>query len=238
MEKRNIIIISATIVAIIAVLGVIFATGIVDTGILTGQKTAATTNAPAGTTPFDTEFMKGTSVGNVKLVDGKEKFMHSYKDKENKITYNISTVDNSTALMDIYYIQGISNPEQRSFNGQDWNIYFTQAVQGNDTNSDDVMSIIICQSQGKKQGYLVYMIIDHDSKVNTSALNTFGEPYKVFVEPLLKSITLKESNNVPKIYEEFGLTEDQFAEQMGLIQQYKAGNTSALEGTTEEGTTE
>ena len=53
--------------------------------------------------------------------------------------------------------------------------------------------------------------------------------YTDFVEPLLNSITLKESKNVPKIYEEFGLTEDQFAEQMDLIQQVKAGNQSAIQ---------
>ena len=72
------------------------------------------------------------------------------------------------------------------------------------------------------------MIIDADSKVNAT-LNTYGQSYTDFVEPLLKSITLKKSNNVPKIYEQFGLTEDQFAEQMELIQQVKAGNQTALQ---------
>ena len=73
------------------------------------------------------------------------------------------------------------------------------------------------------------MIIDNDSKINAT-LNTYGESYTDFVEPLLESITLKESKNVPKIYEEFGLTKDQFNEQMDLIKEYKAGNTSALKG--------
>ena len=145
------------------------------------------------------------------------------------ITYNISTVDDSEALMEIYYLQGVMNPETRSFNGNDWNIYFSQAVEGNDSNSSDKpMNIIICQSQGEKQGYLIYMIIDADSKVNAT-LNTYGQSYTDFVEPLLKSITLKKSNNVPKIYEQFGLSEDQFAEQMELIQQVKAGNQTALQ---------
>lgn len=221
MENKNIIIIAVAIIAVVAVVGVILATGM-----LNGEE------AVGETTHFKTEFMEGDFVGNVTLKDDKEKFMHSYRDKENKITYNISTVDNATALMDIYYLQGVMNPEQRTFNGEDWNIYFTQAVEGNDTDSDDVMNIIICESQGKKQGYLVYMIIDSDSKVNTSSVSILGEPYKKFVEPLLESITLKESKHVPKIYEEFGLTEDQFAQQMELVQQVKAGNTSALEGTT------
>ena len=218
MENKNFIII-AVVVVIIAVLGVIFATGILnnDDGVKITQ-----------TTPFKTEFMEGNFSGNVSLVNDTEEFMHSYEDKENKITYNISTVDDSKALMDIYYVQGIMHPEKRSFNGQEWNIYFTQAVQGNDTNSSDIMNIVICQAQGEKQGYIIYMIIDAKSKVNAT-LNTYGESYTNFVEPLLNSITLKESKNVPKINDEFGLTEEQFAEQMDLIKQFKAGNTSAIQ---------
>ena len=91
------------------------------------------------------------------------------------------------------------------------------------------MNIIICESQGEKQGYLVYAIFGAKSDVN-STLNTFGESYTDYIEPLLESITLKESKGVPKIYDEFGLTQDEFAQQMELIQEYKAGNASALEG--------
>ena len=218
MENKNFIII-AVVVVIIAILGVVFATGMLNNN--DGNKITQTT-------PFKTDFMEGSFAGKVDLVNDSEKFMHSYEDKENKITYNISTVDDSNALMDIYYIQGVMNPEKRNFNGQDWNIYFTQAVQGNDTNSTDTMNIVICQAQGEKQGYLIYMIIDSKSKVNATQ-NTYGESYTNFVEPLLKSLTLKESKNVPKINEEFGLTEDQFAEQMELVNQVKAGNTSALQ---------
>jgi hypothetical protein len=218
MENKNIIIILVAIIAVIAIAGAIFVSGVFNE-----------TN-DLGSTPFKTNFMEGAFVGNVTLVDGKEKFMHSYKDKEHKITYNISTVDNSTALMDIYSIQGVTNPEERSFNGNDWNIYFTQAIPGNDTSkTNDTMNIIICQSQGEKQGYLIYAIFDGKSDVNSTG-NEFGQSYTDFIKPLLENVTLKKSKNVPAINEEFGLTEDQFAEQMDLSQQYKAGNTSALEG--------
>ena len=219
MDNKNIIMILVAVVAIIAIVGAIFVSGMFN-----GTKETATT-------PFETEFMEGAFVGNVTLKDGKQKFMHSYVDKEHKITYNISTVDNSTALMDIYSVQGVTNPEERSFNGNDWNIYFTEAIPGNDSSAKDnnTMNIIICQSQGKKQGYLIYMIVDSKSDINSTG-NEFGQAYKDFAQPLLESITLKESKNVPKINEEFGLSEDQFAEQMDLIQQIKAGNTSALEG--------
>lgn len=217
MDDKYTIIILVVIVAIIAVVGYAFATGM-----LNGDN-----KGNMQTTPFKTDFMEGSFVGNVSLENGTEKFMHSYEDKQHKITYNISTVDNSTALMDIYYLQGVANPEKRSFNGIDWNIYFNQAIQGNNTNN--TMNIIICQHQGEKQGYLIYAIFDGKSDVDASN-QMFSPAYKDYIEPLLKSISLKESKNVPKIYDEFGLSEDEFAQQMELVHQVKAGNTSALQG--------
>ena len=217
METKNIAIILGVIIVIIAIIGIIFATGI-----LNQEKTVEST------TPFKTSFMEGSFVGNVSLENNDTKYMHSYVDKKHDITYNISTVDNSSALMDIYYLQGVMNPEQRTINGNEWNIYFTQAVPGNGS-SNETMDIVICQSQGEKQGYLLYVIFGTKSDVN-STLNTFGESYTDYIEPLLKSLTLKESKDVPKIYDEFGLTQDQFDQQMELVKEFKAGNTSALEG--------
>ena len=221
MENKNIIIIAVAVIAIVAIAGVIFATGMLN----------GNDNSNKVTSPLKTEFMEGSFTGNVSLENGTQKFMHSYEDKQHHITYNISTVDNSTALMEIYELQGVTNPEERSFNGNDWNIYFTQAVPGNDTNgsSNDTMNIIICQSQGEKQGYLIYAIFDANSDVDASG-KMFSPAYKEYIEPLLKSISLKESKNIPKINEEYGLTEDEFAQQMDLIHQYKAGNLSALDG--------
>ena len=96
-------------------------------------------------------------------------------------------------------------------------------------NTDKPMNIIVCESQGQKQGYLIYMIIDGNSKLNATG-KMYSEAYKDYVEPLLNSITLKESKNVPHVYEEFGLSQDEFNQQMDLVRQYKAGNTSVLEG--------
>lgn len=218
MENKNMIIIVVAIIAVIAIVGGIFLSGMFNE-----------TNTV--TTPFNTTFMEGKFVGNVTLEDDKEEFMHSYEDKEHKIVYNISTIDNSSALMDIYELDGVTNPEQRSFNGNDWNIYFTQAVPENESNKTDAnpMDIVICESQGEKEGYLIYMIIDGESDINASG-KTFSVAYKEYVAPLLESLTLKEINDVPKINEQFGLTEDQFAEQMDLVFQIKAGNLTALEG--------
>ncbi|KZX13943.1 hypothetical protein [Methanobrevibacter oralis] len=216
MKTKNIIII-ALVAILLIVAGAVFSSGILK-------------NDERITTPFKTEFMEGNFTGHVKLVNDSEKFMHSYEDHENNITYNISTVDNASALMEIYQLQGAKNPEKRTFNGTEWNIYFTQAVPSNNSSdtSGKSMNIIICESQSEKQGYMIYMIFGNNSKVNYT-LNTFCEAYEDYAEPLIQSITLKESKHVPAISEQFGLTDEQFAQQMDLVHQYMAGNTSALE---------
>ena len=73
------------------------------------------------------------------------------------------------------------------------------------------------------------MITDSKSDVN-STMNAYGQSYTDYMKPLLESIKLKESDDVPKIYEQFGLTEDQFKQQMDMIHDYQAGNMSALDG--------
>ena len=220
MKNRSIIIIAIALIAAVLIAGGVYAIDLFNFN----------NNEPQVTTPFKNDFMEGAFAGNVSLENNSQKFMRSYADKAHDITYNISTVDNSTALMEIYEIQGVTNPEHRTFNGNDWNIFFTQAVPGNDTNNTNgTMNIIICQSQAEKQGYLIYAIFGADSDVNSTG-NAFGQSYTDYIEPLLKSVTLKESKNVPAINEEFGLSEEEFAQQMDLIHQYKAGNTSALEG--------
>ena len=50
---------------------------------------------------------------------------------------------------------------------------------------------------------LIYMIIDGKSKINATG-KMYGEAYTNYFEPLLESLTLKESKNVPHIYDEFG----------------------------------
>ncbi len=218
MEKKNMIIIGVVVV-IIAALAVVFATG------------ALTGNGP--TTAFTTDFMAGSFSGDVAKADTNESFVASYTDNEHNITYNLTTLDNSSALMEIYKFQGVVGPEQRSYNGNDWNIYFGEAmpVVDNSTNvsSNQSMGIIICESQQESQGYVIYAIFGDLNKVNFT-LNTFGDAYTNYIEPLLKTISLKQSGDVPSVNEEFGLSEDEFNEQIDLIHQVNAGNLSAVQG--------
>lgn len=224
-NKKIIIIIAVVAIVIAAVAGYIFTSGMMT------PETRQTTN-------FTSDFMDGAFSGNVSEVNKTAYFM-SFKDNEHHIEYNISTLDNTTALVDIQEVQsiianggvsGISSPETRNYNGNDWKIYFTQGI-SNDTNSPNAnktMNIIICESQGEKQGYLIYIVLENSSDVEFR-LSPFCDAYTEYVEPLLKSINLKESKDVPHTYEELGLSESDFNEQMKIVYQVKAGNYSALE---------
>ena len=175
-------------------------------------------------TKFNTDFMEGSFIGKVSLENDSESYMHSYADSQHGITYNISTVDDTVSLMEIYQLQGASGPTKVKLNGNVWNIYFTKAI-SNDDGSE--LDIVICQSQNKKQGYLIYAIFDEGSY--DGSLSTSDESYTHYIKPLLKSIKLKNSSNVPKINDEFNLSEKEFKKQMDKIHAYKNGDTSALD---------
>ena len=91
------------------------------------------------------------------------------------------------------------------------------------------MGIVICEVQKEKQEYVIYTVFCNNSDVNFTK-NTYGDAYVNYVEPLLKSISLKESKDIPSVAEQFGLSKDEFNQQIDLIRQYQAGNTSAIEG--------
>ena len=107
MENKNMIIIIAAVVilAIAVVAGFIFISG--------------NSNESKDTTSFSTPFMAGSFVGNVSLENGSLDYAHSYKDKAHDIEYNMSTMDNASALMEIYEFQGLEGPEKRTFNNQE-----------------------------------------------------------------------------------------------------------------------
>lgn len=177
----------------------------------------------AETTKFSTDFMQGNFIGHADLKNNSENFMSSYEDSENGITYNMSTVDDSVSLMEIYELQGVTNPTKLSINDNDWNIYFTKAV---DDSTGEEFDIAICQCQKDKQGYLIYVIFDDGSSGISS---TSDESFTKFVKPLLESLKLKEMNNIPKISDEFGLSDEEFQQQMDEIHAYKNGDASALD---------
>lgn len=208
MDKKYLIIIAIAIVAIL-VIGA-FAMGVFD---------------HKKTTPFSTEFMSGAFAGQVSQLNStNESFICCFEDSTNNITYNLTTLDNASALMEIYRYQGILGPEHRKINGNEWNIYFSKAI-ANNNGSNNTVGIVICEVQTEHQGYVINIIFNDLSKVNFT-LGTYSESYTDFVEPLLNSINLTETDNFLHINEEFGLSESQFSQQIQLIMQSNRGNYS------------
>lgn len=103
MEKKNMIIIAAVVIlAVVIVAGFIFISGSSD-------------DSSKESTSFSSPFMAGSFVGNVSLENDSLEYVHSYKDKAHDIEYNITTMDNASALMEIYEFQGIEGPEKKNF---------------------------------------------------------------------------------------------------------------------------
>lgn len=94
-----IIIAAVVILAVVVVAGFIFISGSFD-------------DSSKESTSFSTPFMTGSFVGNVSLEDNSSNKFEVYKDKAHDIEYNITTMDNASALMEIYEFQGIEGPEK------------------------------------------------------------------------------------------------------------------------------
>ena len=189
-----------------------------------GLSLACSMVTSAETTKFSTDFMEGNFIGHTDLKNNSENYMSSYEDSENGIVYNISTVDDTDSLMEIYQLQGVSSPTKLSFNDNDWNIYFSEAI---DNGNGQKFDIVICQCQKDKQGYIVYAIFDDD--YYSGSLSISDESFTEFVQPLLESLKLKEMSKVPKLCDEFGLSEKEFQNEMDKVHAYKNGDTSALD---------
>ena len=87
MEKKNMMIIAAVVIlAIVIVVGFIFISG-------------NSNDSSKGSTSFSSPFMVGSFVGNVSLENDSLDYAHAYKDKAHDIEYNITTMDNASALM-------------------------------------------------------------------------------------------------------------------------------------------
>lgn len=223
MDTKNILIVVAVvIIAVGAVAGYVFTTGMLN-------------SEPRQTTDFSCSFMEGKFTDNVTLVNNST-YLQSWKDDAHHIEYNISTIENSTEIFEIQDAQsmlanggmsGFVGPEKRTFNGNEWKIYFTQGISTDNSSGNKTMNIIICECQGKNQGYLIYMVFDNSSDVGFR-LSPFCDAYENYTEPLLKSISLKESG-APHNYEELGLSESDYKQQIDIVHQIRAGNFSAVQ---------
>ncbi|MDD5959704.1 MAG: hypothetical protein PUC09_03550 [Methanobrevibacter wolinii] len=220
MDRKYQIIIAVIVVIIIAI-GASYALGFLNFG---------------PSTQFDNKFMKGTFQGEVV-----EQTIHtnnsttkdwskSYKDKTNGIEYNMSSLDNVSLIVDIMSLQaGLKEPEVREYNGVNWTIYYSQAVPNTNAsvnNSSKIQQqhtydVYICEAFKDNQSYLIYVVSNGTVKCDGS---TYCDLYTNYIEPLLKSIELKHSNDVPKINDTLGVSRSDYNKLVNYVAAYKAGN--------------
>ena len=160
------------------------------------------------TTDFDNAFMRGTFHGQVvenplSKELNKSDFKNwsaSYTNNESNITYNMSCVKDGQFMLDLYQLQGLQAPEVRKLGDNEWKIYYSQAV-------PTIMSYDKVQCDG----------------------SLYCELYEDHIEPLLKSISLKDSSDAPEMYEVLNVTKDDYKQLKDYIEQVKAGNVTAME---------
>lgn len=184
------------------------------------------------TSELNSAFISGTFNGNVteNLINDSipnHQFQASYVDKENGITYNMSTLKDGDFLMDIMSLQGLGAPEHRHLGDNDWNIYYSQAVpntqvNSNSTNDSTVYNVYICQADKDNQTFLIY-IISNSSKVQCDG-SLYCPMYNDYVEPLLSSATLKTNPSAPTGAQVLNITDVQYNQLLKQISEAKGTN--------------
>lgn len=224
MDKKTFSIGIIIIIAIIAIGGA-FALGLFD---------------QSPTTNFNTKFMSGSFQGDVVQNNNTSNNTYadwgaSFDDKNASIQYNMSSVKNGTFLIDLLTIQGLSSPETREYNGNSWNIYYSQAVPtttanstnstnttNNSTDNSSVMNVYICEAQKGDQTYLIY-VVANSTKVQCDG-SLYCDLFTDYIKPMLESTELKENSDAPHLYQTMNVTEQEFNDASKYLEQIKSGN--------------
>ena len=191
------------------------------------------------TTDFDNKFMSGTFTGeisqnNISMDDSIADWMDSYEDKQRNITYNMSCVKEGEFLTDLYQLQGMAPPEERVFNGVPWKIFYSPAVPTNDANdttdledTSNIVHVYICEADENDASYIINVIAYDNETVDCDGTLYCGL-FKDDIQPLLESISFKDAEKAPHMYEVLNITEDDFNTLQGYIEDIKAGNVTEV----------
>ncbi|MCQ2971791.1 MAG: hypothetical protein MJ209_00605 [archaeon] len=209
MEKKSKIIIAVIVVVIVIILGIF----------------AYTTFFNKEVTSFDNNFMSGEFTGaNVVLNNtiSNDSFSQVYEDKTNNIQYSLQTADAFNFTVGQYLLKGATCPEKRDLNGVDWSIYYAPA-QNNVTKAS--MHIYFCTATVNNQSYLVMIVAQDSTKIKCDG-TTYCDLYKYYVEPLLSSTQLKQTDKVPTEYSMLGISKSQYDAYLKQIDSFlvKHGN--------------
>ncbi|AMK15325.1 hypothetical protein [Methanobrevibacter olleyae] len=195
-------------------------------------------NLFGSTTDFDTKFISGTFSGEVsqnKIKDNSSiaNWTASYEDKEHNITYNMSCVKDGSFITDLYRLQGLEAPEVRKYNNQSWKIFYSQAVPStNGTNnssasSNDTINVYICEADINDTAYTISVIAYNNETECDGTL--FCPLYKDYIEPLIKSVSFKDSKKAPQMYNVLNMSKEEFEYNKKYLDNLLSGNVSSTE---------
>ena len=148
------------------------------------------------TTQVDTKFLSGIIQGEA--VDTSympmpvKEYTVNYEDNKNNITYEFMMADTLQVTIKLIETLGGGKITTKEYNGVKWDIYYSRGGYS-------------CIASGKNGDYCVHVNgfnVSHDRTLNSDL-------FKNYVEPLLNSITLKDSNP-PKEYEVCGIPIDEY----------------------------
>jgi hypothetical protein len=173
------------------------------------------------TTEVDTKFLSGTIQGEA--IENKTNvtlpgWEAHYNDTKNGIESSFGMIDTFNLTKDMLtHMLGLKKIDTKDYEGVKWDIYYLDADITNNKvksmNTDDLnvtpfgnTSGYFCFASGKNGDYCVAVGSENVSSDNS--LNS--ELFKNYVEPLLKSITLKDPQNPPKEYQYANMTKEEY----------------------------
>ncbi|MCL2115226.1 MAG: hypothetical protein FWH29_03285 [Methanobrevibacter sp.] len=166
-------------------------------------------------TDFDTNFMSGTIYGDAilnKSHDKNNNWWVSYEDQTNNISYKLFILKNSTLLMEIFKYSGFQKVESKTYNTVTWDIYFLKTQISSEDISAENSTIFglpnffyfyLCTTNQNGVDYFIFLF----SPKSTGASNPLNSDlYGNHVEPLLKTIKIKNVDYSPSFQELFKTT--------------------------------
>jgi len=164
------------------------------------------------TTEVDTKFLSGTIKGgavenntNITLPGWEV----NYDDTMNGIRYEFLMTSTLNFTKDMFInALGAKKIATEEYNGVKWEIYYldSDAYKKLFNNRTMNQSGYICFASGKNGDYGVS--IGSENVNSDNSLNS--DLFKNYVEPLLKSITLKDPDNAPKEHQFMNMTNEEF----------------------------
>lgn len=111
------------------------------------------------------------------------------------------------------HMTGVKKIDIKEYNGNKWEIYYLDADSAyniSKTNAEFTLnqSGYLCVASGENGYYGITISSNNKNASSDNSLNS--ELFKNYVEPLLKSLTLKDPKNPPKEYQFLNMTKKEY----------------------------